>query len=193
MVTKEKQNEKLIKFSLLTLLAAGFIYSMILPFCWGNNPFDTMGTLSILCEDRKLYFWAWIIFDGGAMVLNLYYMYNKFGRANKLIKALPIIALICGIGIAATLGHDVTSWNPKRIVHWVATGCYVAFLAASIALYAIKNIRKERVFKFMLIATLAVLAVFLVWFIVLGKSGMLEIVPHALLEILLIVFNFILK
>lgn len=191
MVTKEKQNEKLLKYSLLALLSAGFIYSLILPFCWGNNPFDAMGTLSILCENRKLWFWAWIIFDGGAMVVNLYYMYKKFGGANKFIKALPVIAFIFGVGIAATLGHDVMSWNPKRIVHWIATGCYVAFLAASIAIYAIKNFKKGRVFKAMLISVMSVLAVFLVWFIVLGKSAMLEAVPHALLEILLVVFNFI--
>lgn len=192
MVTKEKQKENLlIKYSLLVLLVGGFIYSFVLPFMWGNNPFDAMGTLSILCENRKPWFWAWIIFDGGAMVGNIYYMYKKFGGANKLIKILPVIAFIFGVGIAATLGHDVTTWNPKRIVHWIATGLYVAFLAASIAVYALKNIKKGKVFKYILICVMFALAVFLVWFIVLGKSAMLEAVPHGLLEIILFVFNFI--
>lgn len=191
MATLTKTNKKQ-KYLYMSLLIAGFIYSFILPFCWGNNPFDVMGTLSILCENRKLYFWAWILFDGGAMFLNFYYLYNKYGNSSKLVKAMPVIAMLFGIGIAATLGHDVTTWNPKRIVHWVATGLYVAFLTCSIAIYALKNIKKDKIFRVMLIGVLVVLAIFIAWFLILGKSAMLELVPHALLEVLLFTLNFIL-
>ena len=189
--TQTNKNTKLFKYISLITLIVGMIYSVILPFCWGNNPFDVMGTLSILCESRKIFFWIWILFDGGAMLMNFYYMYEKFGGANKLIRIIPVIALICGIGIAATLGHDVTTWNPKRIVHWVFTGLYVVFLALSVAVYALKNIKKGKSFIVMLVGVLIALGVFLAWFLILGKSGMLELVPHTLLEILLVIINFI--
>lgn len=190
MVKTQKENS-VKKFVLMSALVVGFIYSFVLPFCWGNNPFDPLGTLSLLCEERKIWFWLWIIVDGGAMIANIYYLYNKYKGSNKLIKVLPVLAFISGVAIAATLGHDITSWNPKRIVHWAATGAYVVFLVASIAVYALKNIKKDKVFVKMLISVAVALLLFVGWFLILGKSGMLELVPHAVLEVILFVFNFI--
>ncbi|MGN0444576.1 MAG: hypothetical protein ACI4F5_08185 [Acutalibacteraceae bacterium] len=186
-----KENSKLQKNICMFLLIAGFVYSLILPFCWGNNPFDPMGTLSLLCEHRKIWFWIWIILDGGALFLNINYMYKKYGGANKFIKALPIIAMVFAFAIALTLDHSIADWNPKRVVHWVATGGYVAFLVASTALYAIKNIKKGKIFRYILFGVFGILILFLLWFIILGKSGMMETVPRALLEILLFTVNFI--
>lgn len=190
-MTENKQNAKILKGVYLAALIAGFIYSFVLIFCWGNDPFSPYGTLSVLCENRKIYFWIWLIVDGGSLVLNLNYMYNKYGNAGKFIKSLPYIMLFFQVCIALTLGHSIQDWNPKRVLHWIATGANIAVLCASILLYALKNIKKDRIFLYILISVVFILLLFLVWFIVLGKSGMLEMIPLALLEILLFTVNFI--
>lgn len=187
------KDNKVVKVLCLVFLVSGFIYGLVLPFCWGNNPFDPLGTLSLLCEHRKIYFWLWIILGGGGLFLNINYMYDKFGKAGKFIKALPVIAVIFAVTIALTLDHSIANWNPKRIVHWVSTGGYVAFLFMSLAFYAIKNLKTAKIFRVILAAVFVIFLTFLVWFLAFGKSGMLEIVPYALLQIFLLVINFFVK
>ena len=187
------KDNKASKYLCLAFLVCGFIYGIILPFCWGNNPFDPLGTLSILCEHRKIFFWLWILLSGGGLFLNINYLYQKYGNAGKFIKSLPVIAMIFGICIALTLDHSIADWNPKRVVHWIATGGYVAFLAFSVAFYALANIKKGKIFRFMFISVLIIFLIFLVWFLVLGKSGMLELIPYALLQIFLFAMNFFVK
>ena len=41
----------------LVVLLAALVYGLVLPFCWGNDPADTHGTLSLLCEKRVGWFW----------------------------------------------------------------------------------------------------------------------------------------
>ena len=48
--------EKLKPFCIGALVCA-FVYGLILPFCWGNNPASEFGTLSLLWENRKIFFW----------------------------------------------------------------------------------------------------------------------------------------
>lgn len=191
-MTMVKENKKT-KYLCLAVLVCGFIYGMVLPFCWGNNPFDPLGTLSILCEHRKIFFWIWILLGGGGLVLNINYLYGKYGNAGKFVKSLPVIAMIFGICIALTLDHSIADWNPKRVIHWISTGSYVFFLFASVAVYALSNIKGKKVFRFILCAVIFIFLVFLVWFLIGGKSGMLELVPYALLQIFLLVMNFFVK
>lgn len=187
-----KDNKKF-RYLCLSFLLCGFIYGIILPFCWGNNPFDPLGTLSLLCEHRKIFFWIWVLLSGGGLFLNINYMYQKYGNAGKFIKSLPIIAMVFAFGIAITLDHSIADWNMKRVIHWIATGGYVAFLAFSVAFYALANIKREKIFRFIFISVLIIFLIFLVWFLVLGKSGMLELIPYALLQIFLLIINFFVK
>ena len=175
----------------LVFLVTGFIYGIILPFCWHNDPMDPLGTLSHLCENRKIWFWLWTLLSGGGLFLNLQYMYRKYGGANRLIRLLPAAALLSVIVIALTLGHSIADWNPKRVAHWIATGAYVAFLGLSVVIYALANIRKGKIFRLLLISSLAILALFLGWFIIIGKNGLLEIIPNLLIQIVLFFVNFI--
>lgn len=194
MITETKKNT-LPKYLCMIFLIAGFIYSIVLSFSWGNNPFNADGTLSLLCESksRQIFFWLWIFLDGGALFLNINYMYNKYGGANKFIRTLPVFAVISAIAIAATLGHSIADWNPKRIAHWAATICYIIFLVASVVLYALCNFKKGKIFKVIFFFVVALLIVLVLWFIVLGKSGMFEMIPRAFLEIFLLIINFVVK
>lgn len=188
--TQEKKSTKIIYSALLVV---SFVYSIILSYSWGNNPFDEHGTLSLLCDQsHRLFFWAWIIIDSVALFLNINYMYKRYGHANKFIKALPVLAVIFNIGIAASLGGGGEGWNTLRIVHWAATIGYILSLVFSFALYALINIKKDKIFKIILGGIGALFVVFVLWFIILGKSGMFEIVPLSILKILLLVVNFIL-
>ena len=186
------KDNKILRNVCLVSLIAGTVYGLILPFCWHNDPFDTYGTLSILCEDRKLFFWFWVLLDCGSLALNCLYMYKKYGAA-KQFNILPALTFVSACCIALTLGHDVTTWNPKRIVHWIATGVYIAMLAASVALFALSGIRRGRFYRGLLAAVAASLACFLVIFAVFGKSGIMEMVPNVMMQITLFVCNFIIK
>ena len=76
-----KLENKFIKPFCICTLSCAFVYGLILPFCWGNDPTSEFGTLSLLCESggRQIWFWIWGILSSGSIVLNTQYMYKKFG------------------------------------------------------------------------------------------------------------------
>lgn len=171
-------------------LAAAFVYGLVLPFCWGNNPASELGTLSLLCEDRKLFFWLWGILTSGSIIANTQYMYRKFSYKNKFFNTLCILAFIAMSMIALTLGHSIADWNPKRIAHWVATGVFIALTASPILLFFIVNRKKHSQFNLLAACVVLILLTFAVIFAVVGKSSLMEMIPIALLEIFLFVVNF---
>ena len=122
--------------------------------------------------------------------INSQYMYNKFGIRGKLYDILGILGVVGMAVVALTLGHSIDSWNPKRIAHWVATGLFIAFTVASIALYFIINRKKHKCFGILTVCVFAILGTFLVIFATVGKSALMEMIPLALIEIFLFVVNF---
>ena len=186
------QNKILSKPLCIGLISCAFVYGLILPFCWGNDPTSEFGTLSLLCEDggRQLWFWIWGILSSGSIILNTQYMYKKFEYKSTFLNVLCLLGFIGIVCVALTLGHPIDSWNPKRILHWVATGLYIAFTIAPIALFFIINIKKFKRFGLFTVCTFAILAIFLLIFGILGKSAIMEMVPLALFEILLVIVNF---
>ena len=174
----------------MAVLGVAFVYGLALPFFWGNNPASELGTLSLLCEDRKLWFWAWGIFTSGGIVINTRYMYNKFGMKSKFLNVLCILGFIGICLVALTLGHSIEDWNPKRIAHWVATGFFIAATVASIALFFIINRKKHSKFNMLTVCTFAILGTFVVIFATVGKSALMEMIPLALIEIFLFAVNF---
>lgn len=174
----------------ISLLSCAFVYGLILPFCWGNDPTSEYGTLSILCENHRLWFWLWGMLTSGGIILNTQYMYKKFKYKNKFLNILCVLGFVSVICVALTLGHPVDSWNAKRIIHWIATGLYIAFTIAPIALFFIINIKKFKRFGILTVCTFLILATFLLLFGLMGKSAIMEMVPLALFEILLFVVNF---
>ena len=185
-----KKEKILSKPLCMALLIGAFVYGLILPFCWGNNPLEPTGTLSLLCENRKLFFWVWALLTGLGSVLNVQYMYEKLGNKKRYLDVLNVLTFLSIIIIALTLGHSISDWNPKRVAHWIATGGYIAFLVASMLLYFLSNIRRQKLFAVLSACIAAILALFLVLFAGIGKSGIMEIVPNALLQIMLFVVNF---
>ena len=185
-----KKKKILSKPLCMTLLICAFVYGLILPFCWGNNPLEPNGTLSLLCENRKAFFWVWALLNGLGSVLNVQYMYEKLGNKKRYLDVLNILTFLSIITIALTLGHSISDWNPKRVAHWIATGGYIVFLVASMLLYFLSNIRRQKLFAVLSACIVAILGLFLVLFAVIGKSGVMEIVPNALLQIMLFVVNF---
>lgn len=174
----------------ITLLSAAFVYGLVLPFCWGNNPASELGTLSLLCEDRKLFFWIWGILTSGGIIANTQYMYGKFSYKSKLFDTLCVLAFIAMSMIALTLGHSIEDWNPKRIAHWVATGVFIALTAAPILLFFIVNRKKHSQFNLLTICVVLILMTFVVIFVFVGKSALMEMIPIALIEVFLFVVNF---
>lgn len=172
------------------LLFCAFAYGLVLPFCWGNDPLSEYGTLSILCDDHRIWFWLWGMLTAGSIILNTQYMYKKFGYKNKFLDSLCALGFISMICVASTLGHPVDSWNTQRIIHWIATGLFIVFIIASIALFFLFNIKKYKRFGVLTICIFAILATFLLMFAIIGKSGLMEIIPLAMLQILLFIVNF---
>lgn len=172
------------------MLAIGFIYGLVLPFCWGNNPLDEHGTLSLLCEDRQLFFWLWGIVTIGGVIINAQYMYKKFEYKNRFFDALCLLSFISMCVVALTLGHSIEDWNPKRIAHWVATGVFIVFCVASIVLFFMVNMKKRKGFRLLTGLSWLIPLTFGLIFGLYGKSGLMEIVPVAMMQILLFVVNF---
>ena len=185
----EKQNSAL-KITCIISLAVAFVYGLVLPFCWGNNPCSELGTLSLLCENRKIYFWLWGILTSGSIILNTQLMYRKYNYKNKFFDALCVLGFLSVCTVALTLGHSIADWNPKRIAHWVATGLFIAFTLAPIVLFFIVNIKKQKHFGLFTAISFLILATFLVIFAVVGKSALMEMVPIAMMEVFLFVINF---
>ena len=185
-----KKNILTSKAFCIGLLAVAFVYGLILPFCWGNNPASELGTLSLLCEDRKLFFWIWGILTSGSIIANTQYMYGKFSYKSKFYDTLCVLAFISMALIALTLGHSIEDWNPKRIAHWVSTGVFIALTVAPILLFFIKNRKAHKQFTALALCTVGILMTFVVIFAVVGKSSLMEMIPIALIEIFLFVVNF---
>lgn len=174
----------------ISVLLCAFVYGLALPFFWGNNPASPSGTLSLLCEDRKLYFWFWGMLTSGGILINTQYMYKKFSFKSKFFDALCVLGLLSMAVVALTLGHSIDSWNPKRVAHWVATGLFIIFTVASIALFFVVNRKKYKNFNVLALCTFLIFGTFIFIFAVMGKSAIMEIVPLALFEIFLFVVNF---
>ncbi len=188
---KKLKSEKIITKPLcIGVLLCAFIYGLALPFFWGNNPASELGTLSLLCENRKLYFWVWGILTSGSLVMNTQYMYNKFRLKSRFLDVLCVLGFVSMMLVALTLGHSIADWNPKRLAHWIATGCFIAFTVASIALFFIINRKKHPKFNLLTVCTFLILGSFIVIFAVVGKSALMEMIPLVLIEIFLFAVNF---
>ncbi len=176
----------------LLFLIVGLVYGNGIMFCFGNNPASPLGTLSILCEDRKYLFWIWALFVAGGYFLNALYAYRKFNEKSKFLIAICIAALIACCGIGLTLKHDVFSWGPKRIVHWIAAGTYMSALGLSFFVFFVKNAKKYKGFTVLSVLVLLCAVMLAAWLLIFGKSGLMEMVPNTLLTLLLLFINFIL-
>lgn len=172
------------------ILLIGFVYGLALPFFWGNNPASELGTLSLLCEDRKLWFWLWGILVVGGININTQYMYKKFNYSSRFMNVLCILAFVSICLVALTLGHSIADWNPKRLLHWIATGLFIALCMASVVLFFIFNIKKHKSFGILTGCTVAILLTFVVIFVGVGKSALMEMIPLAMLQVMLFVVNF---
>lgn len=174
----------------ITVLAFAFVYGLALPFFWGNNPASELGTLSLLCEDRKVWFWLWGVLTSGGILINTQYMYNKFSMKSKFLDALGVAGFISMALVALTLGHSIEDWNTKRLLHWIATGLFIAFTVASIALFFILNRKKHSNFLMLAGCTFLILGTFVIIFVGVGKSALMEMIPLALIEVFLFAVNF---
>lgn len=183
-------NKILTKPFLISLLAVSFVYGLVLPFMWGNDPSSELGTLSLLCEDRKIYFWVWGLLVSLGIVLNAQYMYKSFSYKSKFLDTFCLLSVISVMGVAITLGHSIDSWNPKRILHWVATGLFIVFLFAAVGLFFIINRKKYKSFNILLLCVFIILLTFVFIFAFVGKSALMEMIPVALMQIFLFVVNF---
>jgi len=190
MKEREKVKNDVLKKISGILLPIAFVYGLVLPFMWGNDPMSETGTLSLLCEDRKIFFWIWGLLTCGSIALNTKYIYERFAYKNKLFDVMCILSVVSVCLVSLTLGHSIEDWNPKRICHWVATGMYIVFTVAPLLLFFLVNVKKQRRFGILAACTLFILGTFVFIFAVIGKSALMEMVPIALIEIFLFILNF---
>lgn len=176
----------------LSILIPAFIYGLALPFFWGNNPASELGTLSLLCEapEKKIFFWLWGILTSGSIIANTQYLYKSYNIKSKVSNFFCVLSFIGVCVVALTLGHSIEDWNPKRIAHWVATGLFIAFIVIPLLFPFITHRKENKNFITFAICTVCVLMSFVVIFVGVGKSALMEMIPIALIEIFLFIVNF---
>lgn len=187
-----KKNFFISKPFCIGFLAVAFVYGLILPFCWGNNPASELGTLSLLCEDpdKKIFFWLWGILTSGSIIANTQLLYSKYNIKSKVSNFFCLLSFIGVCVVALTLGHSIENWNPKRIAHWVATGLFIAFTVIPLLFPFIKLRQENKNFIIFAVCTVMILMSFIVIFVFVGKSALMEMIPIALIEIFLFAVNF---
>ena len=171
----------------LAVLLAALVYGLVLPFCWGNDPADTYGTLSILCEKHIPWFWLWALLTGGGFALNLELLFRKYGNPGKLNRGCTAVGLFGLVLTAATLNHSVLDWNPKRVAHWIGAVCYAVGILAAFLIFFLKNVRTYRRFRPFLALVVCIIAGVGTQMLTVGRNGYMEIVPIALLELTLLI------
>lgn len=176
-------------FCLLLLLAA-LIYGLVLPFCWGNDPAEVHGTLSLLCENHIPAFWVWTVLTGGAFTLNLLLCYDRYDDRRKILRFAIALSMLGMILTAATLNHSIENWNPKRILHWIGAMLYAAGLAAAFLLFYLRQVRQNRCFLLFFGVSVALLSGVVVQLLVFDRNGYMEIIPIAAFELELLLLNF---
>ena len=171
----------------LAVLLAALVYGLILPFCWGNDPADTYGTLSILCENRIPWFWLWVLLTGGGLALNLELLFRKYGYSGAALRVCTVFGLLGLILTAATLNHSVLDWNPKRVLHWIGAVCYAVGILAAFLFFFFKKVRACKRFLPFLALVVCIIAGVVLQMLTVGRNGYMEIVPIALLELTLLI------
>ena len=174
----------------LGLLAAAFVYGLVLPFCWGNDPADTLGTLSILCEHRVGWFWIWAVLTGAAFALNIARACARYGCRTRLPDLFALLSLFGMLLTAATLNHSIADWNPKRVAHWIGAILYAAFLLAAFIVFSAVSVKRWPRMWLLLGGTIAVGIAVLVRLLAFGRNGYMEIIPIALMELALGLLNY---
>ncbi len=176
----------------LAILIPAFIYGLALPFFWGNNPASELGTLSLLCEDpdKKIFFWLWGILTSGSIIANTQLLYSRYNIKSKVSDFFCLLSFIGVCVVALTLGHSIEDWNPKRIAHWVATGLFIAFTVVPLLIPFIKHRKENKNFIIFAVCTVMILMSFVVIFVFIGKSALMEMIPIALIEFFLFIVNF---
>ena len=165
----------------------GFLIGVILPFCWGNDPSDKYGTISLLCEDRKGWFWLWTVLTGGCCYCNINRIMVKYDRDKKYIHIFVIIMLFGMVLTAATLKHSILTLNPKRVLHWIGAILYGFFALCSNFHIYLTLMRKDKLFIAPFAITCIVIIGMLIWLLLIGRSGYMEFVPIAIMEIMMYV------
>ncbi len=188
-----RTERRVLSVTCFVLLLAALAYGLVLPFCWGNDPAGTYGTLSLLCENHIPLFWLWTLLTGLGLSLNLEYLFRKYGYAGKLPRRAAAIGLVCMLLTAATLNHSIADWNPKRVLHWIGAIGFAAGFAAAFILFFILNVRANKHFWFFIALLGSTAAGVLVQLLTVGRNGYMEIVPVALMELTLLALNFVLK
>ncbi len=174
----------------LGLLAAAFIYGLVLPFCWGNDPAETLGTLSILCEHRVGWFWLWAALTGTAIALNIARACTRYGCRTCVPDVFAVLSLLGMLLTAATLNHSIADWNPKRVAHWIGAILYAAFLLAAFIVFSAVSVKRWPRIWLLLGGTIAVGIAVLVRLLAFGRNGYMEIIPIALMELALGLLNY---
>ncbi|MCR5782463.1 MAG: hypothetical protein K6G90_06960 [Clostridia bacterium] len=173
----------------LVFLLSALVYGLVLPFCWHNDPSDTYGTLSLLCENHIPFFWVWAVLTGLGITLNLEFAYQKYGYTGKSLRIAAVFGLFGMILTAATLNHSIQDWNPKRVAHWTGAICFAAGFAVAFIFFFIGKVREFSRFRFFIVLLGSAAAGVLVQLLTVGRNGYMEIVPLALEELTLLVIN----
>ena len=174
------------------LLILGFAY--VTYFCFvGGDPWLETNTASMIGVRHPAQFFLWLLLTGAVFFFNNRAMYENYHCPNRLGRALawaalfafPVVFLVNG----QIINGEVVLEGIRKVIHWSATGAFIACNALAILLVFLYARRQARRFNILCAGVVAVVAGMLAILLTIGKSALFEAVPIWAAYIMLFLVN----
>ncbi len=154
---------------------------------WASNKLF-VATASQIGLDYPWHFRMWGIFSAIAIMLNISYMYRRYGVKSKAGKILMYIGCACIMVTITVPSTEIMSL--QLVVHWSSALLFAAFNAASIAVFLLKMRKRSKKFILTFAVFIFMLALMIILLIIFGKNGAIESIPYWGTYIILFLSNY---
>lgn len=173
------------KIFLNLLLLAGFIYTIFFAFI--EDPRLPEGMASVIGLEHPVLFFFWNLITGLAFFYNSKAMYRTYGYKSKMGNIFIWSAIVC----LAIINFIPTTSQPgaQKVLHFAGVVGYISANACTLIWFFFMQRKRFRGFSFMCALTVLMSISILICFLVIGKSGLLEIIPMWMCYVFLFCLN----
>jgi len=145
-------------------------------------------TASMIGLDYPVGFIFWGVFQSISLVLNVLYLYRRYGYSSRFGYVCLIIAAIC-IGITVNV-PSTEIFGLQLVMHWSTALLFAIFNAIAMGLCLVNKAKHSKKFMATFVLFIAMLLSMIVLLIIFGKSGIIEKIPMWGAYLILLLTNF---